>query len=308
MLANQIRQKFLDATYGQEIAELEMASPMFDGDEPDDQPKNRYLILSTPRSGSYWLCRQLWQAGLGLPFEYLNSLHMHRFAKRWNAQPGEPRPGNKRPRGWQEQIRRLGAKLAFSTTTQKRVDIRAYLELTEKKRSMNGWMGIKVQPIHLKELDICFEKMFQDWAVIPLLRRNQRRQLASYLFARVSGAYDLGLITSTTGDSLLRLNEPSLIQHMTELLASQNKATLQLARSRDLQPLWMEDLLDLDSNGLQETVVSYLPEAKHGNHLFTTFTRRQDPFCEAKQAIIKEISIRIPADAVFALEQSLNPD
>ena len=308
MLANQICQKFLDATYGQELAELEMASPIFDRDEPEEKPKNRYLILSTPRSGSYWLCRQLWHAGLGLPFEYLNSFHMRRFTKRWKADLGEARPGNNQPRYWEEQISRIGAKLGFSNATKKQPDIHSYLEITEKKRSMNGWMGLKAQPIHLKELDICFESIFQNWAIIPLLRRDQRRQLASYLFARVSGAYDLGLITSTTGDSLSRLNEPSLIHHMAELLASQNKAILQIARSRNLQPLWMEDLLGLDSDILQERIVSYLPGAELGEHLFTALTRRQDPFFKPKQAMIEEISMSIPTDIVLALEQSLNPD
>ena len=42
-----------------------------------------YAICSTPRSGSWLLCRQLINAGLGVPSEYFNITHAVPMCSRW---------------------------------------------------------------------------------------------------------------------------------------------------------------------------------------------------------------------------------
>ena len=298
----QLRQSFLAASQGHELAELEMASPVFDGKE--ELPQHRYLILSTPRSGSYWLCRRLWQAGLGLPFEYLNRLHLQRFARRWNL----PDPNLDQRRGWgrlKANLRQWSS-LRPSAIRSSNVDsLEAYLEGVQQRRSLSGWFGLKVQPVHLEELKIDVEQRFSSWMLLPLLRKDQRRQLASYLFSRVSGAYDLGVITSTRGESLNRLIDPILQERIANLLAAQNKFILQTAKSRTLQPLWLEDLLLCSPEDLKRTLIPYLPVLAKDDKILQSIQRRSDPLHRIKQELLQDLSDSLPESLVDRLEQSI---
>src|SRR5215471_9792875 len=61
--------------------ELQISSELLDQPEFADQPK-KILIYSTPRSGSYLLCRHMINAGLGIPHEYFNPIVIHQMAPR----------------------------------------------------------------------------------------------------------------------------------------------------------------------------------------------------------------------------------
>jgi LPS sulfotransferase NodH len=52
----------------------------FEGDPASIQ---KYIVCSTPRSGSWLLCRQLFRAGLGVPHEYFNHLFIDPFSERY---------------------------------------------------------------------------------------------------------------------------------------------------------------------------------------------------------------------------------
>ena len=56
--------------------EKQMTSEMLDQPIFKDEPI-KILICSTPRSGSYMLCRYMINAGLGVPHEYFNPIIMH---------------------------------------------------------------------------------------------------------------------------------------------------------------------------------------------------------------------------------------
>ena len=45
-----------------------------------------FVIASTPRSGSTWLARTLWDAGLGAPKEYFNPTQL----RDWEVRCGTP--------------------------------------------------------------------------------------------------------------------------------------------------------------------------------------------------------------------------
>ena len=53
--------------------EQEVNSEAFD--QPVSQLCTRIIICSTPRTGSYLLCRAMIHAGIGIPHEYFNSLN-----------------------------------------------------------------------------------------------------------------------------------------------------------------------------------------------------------------------------------------
>ena len=54
-----------------------------------DPPSRRLVICSTARSGSYLLCRQMINAGLGLPTEYFRERTVGRLRARWGLAPGD---------------------------------------------------------------------------------------------------------------------------------------------------------------------------------------------------------------------------
>ncbi len=56
-------------------------------DQPPTTPRIRYLVCTTPFSGSTRLCRHLFQAGLGVPHEYYNPNQVKFLSERWGLTP-----------------------------------------------------------------------------------------------------------------------------------------------------------------------------------------------------------------------------
>ncbi len=68
--------------------EFEISSERFDQSFIDPAAcRRKYIICSTQRSGSFLLCRQLLNAGIGVPQEYFNTLHLDLLCRRWNLDP-----------------------------------------------------------------------------------------------------------------------------------------------------------------------------------------------------------------------------
>ena len=61
--------------------ELQISSDLLDQPKFCGEPK-KIFILSTPRSGSYLLCRHMINAGLGVPHEYFNPIIIRQIAPR----------------------------------------------------------------------------------------------------------------------------------------------------------------------------------------------------------------------------------
>src|SRR3954454_14110809 len=61
--------------------EAQMTSELLDQPEFTGEPR-KIFICSTPRSGSYMLCRFMINAGLGVPHEYFNPVIMREIAPR----------------------------------------------------------------------------------------------------------------------------------------------------------------------------------------------------------------------------------
>lgn len=67
--------------------ETQLSSARFDQPPFPGRPHVPFLICSTRRTGSYLLCRLLIQAGIGVPHEYLNPIHIFALCDRWRIQP-----------------------------------------------------------------------------------------------------------------------------------------------------------------------------------------------------------------------------
>jgi LPS sulfotransferase NodH len=74
------------------VSEFALDGAPFDQAPLDPGRERRsYVICTTPRSGSWMLCRQLYNAGLGVPSEYFNELHLVPLCKRWGVDPRDTR-------------------------------------------------------------------------------------------------------------------------------------------------------------------------------------------------------------------------
>lgn len=270
---------------GVELAELEMISPLFDSDPAaNTPPQQKLLILSAPRSGSYFLCRRLWLDGLGLPLEYLNALHLQAMARR------EPLPLS--PRRWRdkpnERLQRSLASLA-------------------QRRQANGWFSLKLQPLQLKPWcqprqtpNQLIESAFAGWPVLPLLRRNWHRQLASLILSRATGAYDSGLIhtwsDAAAGSGTLLSEERLRKAH--RLLRRDTEMVLEwLEQHPDAKPLIFEDLLSWKASLWQQQLLIRLPALAQPEQAAllqrigeVPLQRRPDPFRDAKNQLIETLS------------------
>jgi LPS sulfotransferase NodH len=67
----------------------EIDLPEWDCPRRADPPLRRLVICSTPRSGSYLLCRQMINGGIGRPTEYFREQTVNRLSARWGVAPGD---------------------------------------------------------------------------------------------------------------------------------------------------------------------------------------------------------------------------
>ena len=296
------------AASGVELCELEMISPIFDlkGHQSNQDnngsklPPGRLLILSPPRSGSYYLCRRLWLDGLGMPLEYLNSLHLKAMAKRLRL-PLQPCRWRDRPSDRLEQT----------------------LSQISSLRSCNGWFALKLQPSQLQPW--CRKKdtpidllgtVFADWTVIPLLRRDWFRQLASLIISRASGAYDLGLNFSWCDGAGGELLTPRRLSQARRQLEQDLKPIITwLGKHPECEPLWMEELLAWDQGRYADGMLLRLPDLDNDEHQQLRLKlgriplqRREDPFATAKSSLNKRLAKQLrqleaaqPPEAISAL-------
>lgn len=63
--------------------------PEWDRPPVGAEPRRRVIVCSTPRSGSYLLCRQMINAGIGLPTEYLRSRTIETLSRRYGVAAGD---------------------------------------------------------------------------------------------------------------------------------------------------------------------------------------------------------------------------
>lgn len=270
---------------GVELAELEMISPLFDRNPAEATPiSHRLLILSAPRSGSYFLCRRLWLDGLGLPMEYLNALHLQAMARR------QPLPLSRRR--WRD---RPNTRLEETLCS------------LAQRRQTNGWFSLKLQPLQLKPWcqrrqtpNQLLHSCFSGWQVLPLLRRNWHRQLASLILSRATGAYDSGLIhtwSDAAAGSGALLSEDRL-RKAHRLLRRDTEMVLQWLQDHPhTRPLIFEDLLHWNADQWQLELQQRLPSLAQADQAALRqgigrmpLQRRDDPFRDAKNNLIEALS------------------
>ena len=164
-----------------------------------------YVICTTPRSGSWMLCRQLYNAGLGVPSEYFNLRHLVPLCTRWGVDPR---------------------------------DTRAYLgALHAHRTSPNGAWGTKLMWTQLAERRSALKIALLD-GVLPifLVRDDRTAQAISLLAAWKTGIWELDATPTTKPRNDLDWI-PEHVAGIEGLLARENGQWETFFASRRLDPL-----------------------------------------------------------------------
>jgi LPS sulfotransferase NodH len=143
--------------------------PQFDELPLKDSAQQRFVIFSSQRTGSSYLCRRLCNVAgrFGVPSEYLNP----------------------------ESIREMAPRLTGIDPETQKVDIRAYLRAIERARTTDdGWFGLKVQPQQLmavmgRQLEVLFRYLDGFDRVVLMTRSDKLGQAISGAIAQATGSW-----------------------------------------------------------------------------------------------------------------------
>jgi trehalose 2-sulfotransferase len=212
-------------------------------------PRFRYVILSTPRSGSELLCAYLRQRGIGVPSEYFGTENL---AERLGCREGDH--GIVFPR---------------------------YLHRLEAKRTTpSGIFGLKLHPGQLEALfekntELAIRVLGHFNRIVVLRRRDKVLQAISLMRARLTGQYhvlagDEARPVRADDDILFGLITAS----MSGILSDEHYAATLLSRidPRKISALWYEDLsealcAELAASLCAEvgsSVPEPIPDVRHG--------------------------------------------
>jgi LPS sulfotransferase NodH len=168
-------------------SELQISSELLDQPEYAGKAK-KIFICSTPRSGSYLLCRHMINAGLGVPHEYFNPVVMQQMA---------PRLGLSKdidglswwPRGRMDRIllrrrQEPAAELAF---------LQEYLKILFARRCQGGVFAAK---IHFRDFRRTLDNplgrdLLKDGLFVYLYREDMLKQAVSEHVAQLTGRWGI---------------------------------------------------------------------------------------------------------------------
>ena len=263
-----------------QLGELEMLSPWFDNSDLEtsrSKAAQLILIVALPRSGSYLLCRQLWELGYGRPFEYCNPNAQIRSAlSRFGKRP------------WQNIIRARSASPVFDPQLFFSCKVQPYQEHISLKQHINQlW-----EPLSRKDwLENQDDKL--KYKLIFLRRSHVVRSAASWHFSLCTGAFDKGLTYTFQRWPMAALFDPKYLIHSTREYRRKLLWFKQsLADFPDAQVLTHEELLSDPIRKLAELINYLSPGANDSrveNALNFRIEKDRSPFRKERLKFIEEI-------------------
>lgn len=257
-----------------------MLSPWFDNSDLEtsrSKAAQLILIVALPRSGSYLLCRQLWELGYGRPFEYCNPNAQIRSAlSRFGRRP------------WQNIIRARSASPVFDPQLFFSCKVQPYQEHISLKQHINQlWEPLSRRNWLEKQDDKVKYKL------IFLRRSNAVRSAASWHFSLCTGAFDKGLTYTFQRWPMAALFDYKyLIKSTAEYQRKLNWLQQSQADFPDAQVLTHEELL-LDPVQKLAGLINYLSPGADENHVKNVLNFRieidRSPFSKDRLKLIEEI-------------------
>ena len=213
--------------------ELQISSELLDQPQFTDQPK-KLLICSTPRSGSYLLCRQMINAGLGIPHEYFNPIVMRQMAPRLGFE-SDIRGLTWWPPGWKDRLlarrrRAPAAELAF---------LRKYLHFLLTRRCQGGIFAAKV---HFRDYRRTLanpigDELLKDTLFIQLYREDILKQAVSEHFAQLTGQWGIDQSVTTAPAANPNFLDPGAVDRAVNDLADQDRGWRVFFARRGIVPV-----------------------------------------------------------------------
>ena len=171
-------------------------------DQPSSPVLAKLIICSTPRSGSYLLCRAMIHHGIGIPHEYLNGRIASIIAQRFGL-------------------------INFGIRDLK-VDgdrRRAYLSKLQAKRTMNGIFAAKIHGHQYAQYlqNAPSEELFAGAKFIYLFREDVLAQAISFHVSMLTGRWDIGGTVTMRPDPNPQFFDRAAIDNRLQILAHQNR-------------------------------------------------------------------------------------
>ena len=195
--------------------EQQVTSELLDQPAFDSEPR-KLFICSTPRSGSYLLCRYMINAGLGVPHEYFNPINMREIAPRLGLGAAID--------GLQWRRRTLKDRLPFGNParTAEMQFVEQYIAALVPRRCQFGVFAAKFHfDQYTKVLDNPVGwKLLSGGLFVHLYREDLLGQAISTNFAYATGRWGIDDTVTTSPDAGMDLNDASALDRTIENLAA----------------------------------------------------------------------------------------
>lgn len=212
--------------------EAQLTSEALDQPEFAGNP-TKIFICSTPRSGSYMLCRYMVNAGLGVPHEYFNPHIMRQIAPRLGL--GARVEGLK----WRRKMRRDRLPFPLPDRVAEMNFLRLYIERLIPRRCQGGIFAAKIHfDQYFTVLNNPVGRRLLDGGVfIHLFREDLLRQAVSHNFSYLTGRWGDDDTVTTSPSPETDLLEPHKIDRQMAALADEDREWRLLLARNGLAPL-----------------------------------------------------------------------
>ena len=213
-------------------SEAQVSSDLLDQPEHAG-PFKKIFICSTPRSGSYLLCRHMIHAGLGVPHEYFNPIVIRHMAPRLGF--GTEAAGL----NWFDWGRRDRLLLRRPERAAERAFLEKYLDILVRRRCQGGVFAAKM---HFRDftrvLDNPAGHKFLDAALfVTLFREDLLKQAVSEHFGQLTGRWGIDDTVTTTPSSHPDFLDAAAIDRALANLAEQDRGWRTFLARRGAVPM-----------------------------------------------------------------------
>jgi LPS sulfotransferase NodH len=198
--------------------ELEISSDVLDQPACAGEPK-KLFICSTPRSGSYLLCRHMINAGLGVPHEYFNPVVIQQMAPRLGL------ADQVQTLRWLPRGRRDRFMLRRAERDAEKAFLPRYISALRQRRCQGGVFAAK---IHFRDFVRVLDnpvghKLLEDAHFVFLYREDMLKQAVSEVFGQLTGRWGVDAAVTTEPAANPDFFDTAAIGHALDELADQER-------------------------------------------------------------------------------------
>jgi LPS sulfotransferase NodH len=213
--------------------ELQIGSELLDQPEFIGEPK-KVFICSTPRSGSYLLCRHMINAGIGVPHEYFNPIVMRQMSPRLGLEKDisglQWWPRGRKDRLLMRRRQEPAAELAF---------LEQYLTLLLARRCQGGVFAAKT---HFRDFRRTLnnpvgDELLKDALFIYLYREDMLKQAVSEHFGQLTGRWGIDDAVTTPPAASPDFFDPEAVDRALIDLAEQDRGWRVFLARRGVAPM-----------------------------------------------------------------------